>query len=309
MKILVTGRAIPQQPDRCTGQQLTAGFIQAGHECVFYGNFYGKPYSWLGAQEATTERFDLVVVTEMNDGFPGYDNLFSYLNLKDAPRLYWDFDVSYHPDVSYRRAKAIEYDGYLVGNRYYLGSDGFGRFGKPVLHLPYACSPQIHRRLPNINKNFLIGFIGSMTEERKRLVELCRTYAARRGDIFSGKGIFGDDLVAHTNSFDIMFHNNQDACRGLVPGRPWETTGCGTALLMDRPSYEDFVEFIPEDYREAILLYQNDTDICRALARQKSHRAALRLESGRLMEYVHRHHSYRNRAESIVQWAQGEGIL
>lgn len=29
MKILVTGRAIPTQPDRCTGQQLVQGFREA----------------------------------------------------------------------------------------------------------------------------------------------------------------------------------------------------------------------------------------------------------------------------------------
>lgn len=307
MRILVTGRAIPTQPDRCTGQQLAEGFRQAGHECVFFGNFYGQPYNWLGAAEATTQPFDLVVVTEMNDGYPGFEHLFDYTNLKDVPRLYWDFDVSYHPNQSIRRATAIKYDGYLVGNKLFL--DAFSFDGTPTLHLPYACSPQIHRRMEDIKKVYLVGFIGSMTDERKRLVEVCRGLASRRGEVFAGEGIFGDDLITHTNSFSIMFHNNQNACKGLVPGRPWETAGCGTALLMDRASYEDFVEFIPEDCREAIFCYDDDNDIARALVTQRNRQALLGLEATRLMEFVHRNHSYKNRAESIVQWAQEEGIL
>ena len=108
MRILVTGRAIPSQPDRCTGQQLAEGFRQAGHECVFYGCFYGEPNNFLGVKEVQGTDFDLVVVTEMNDGMWGYESLFNYYKLKDVPRLYWDFDVSYHPDVSFARADSSE---------------------------------------------------------------------------------------------------------------------------------------------------------------------------------------------------------
>lgn len=312
MKVLVTGRAIPQQPDRCTGQQLAEGFREAGHDCVFYGNFFGEPYRWVGVEEATTGQFDLVVVTEMNDGYPGYEGLFDYLNLKGTPRLYWDFDVSYHPDVSYMWAGRVPYDGYLVGNRYFLGKDEFGRFGKPVLHLPYACSPTIHKKIKGIDKNYVLGFIGSLTEERKRLLEIAENTAINRAAIHHAEGIFGDDLVCQTNAYQVMFHNNQEACKGLVPGRPWETTGCGTTLLMDRTSYEDFIEFLPEDHHEDLYVYDNDTDIRRFVSRWTSHVATpaiMELESESLMNYVHRNHSYKNRAERIIEWAREQKIL
>ena len=312
MKVLVTGRAIPQQPDRCTGQQLAQGFREAGHECVFYGCFYGQPYRFLGAKEAQGEDFDLVVVTEMNDGMPGYESLFNYFRLKDVPRVYWDFDVSYHPQVSYARAGAIEYDGYLVGNRYFLGEEEFGRFGKPVLHLPYACSPTIHRRKPDIRRNYVLGFIGSLTDERKRLIEIATKTAYNTALIHHADGVFGDALVDTTNSYRVMFHNNQDACKGLVPGRPWETTACGTTLLMDRTSYEDFIQFLPEDLHDYLYVYDNDTDIRSFVSRQtgwEATHAILDLESEQLMNYVHRNHSYKNRAERIVEWTTEQGIL
>ncbi len=303
MKILVTGRAIPQQPDRCTSQQLVDGFNQAGHEAVFYGNFYGEPHRWLGSDEAANGNFDLIIIGEMNDGYSSYP--LNTLNLKGTPRLYWDFDVSYHPDLSYSRATAYKPDGYLVGNRYYCGKDAFGRFSKPTLHLPYACSPHIHRKMPEIQKNHLLGFVGSLTEERKRLIDLAEKNAIKRTWVHSAEGIFGDDLIRQTNAYLVMFHNNQDACKGLVPGRPWETIGCGTTLLMDRTSYEDFIEFLPERFYQDIFVYDNDTDIRAWLSRYTlwdSCDLLLGMAGENLMHYAHKNHSYKNRAEGIIEW-------
>ena len=311
MKILVTGRAIPHQPDRCTGQQLAEGFRQAGHECVFYGCFYGQPHRFLGTKEVQGTDFDLVVVTEMNDGMPGYETLFNYFRLQDVPRLYWDFDVSYHEDVSLERAGRISYDGYLVGNRYFV--DRFSEhFGAPSLHLPYACSPQIHRKIREIKKNYILGFVGSLTEERKQLIELAASNAANRAWVHHAEGVFGDDLVRQTNEYLVMFHNNQEACKGLVPGRPWETTACGTTLLMDRTSYDDFTQFIPEDMHEDIFVYDNERDIRAWMSRYAMwdrKDATIELCSESLMGYVHRNHSYRNRAEEIIEWSTNQQIL
>lgn len=298
MKILVTGRAIPTQPDRCTGQQLAAGFVQAGYDCMFYGNFYGDPYRWLGMEEATTHHFDLVVITEMNDG--GEQYLLNTLNLKDVPRLYWDFDVSYSPNFAYQRAERYNPNAYLVANRDYLGKDGFGRFGKPVLHLPYACSSQIHRRKPEVLKQSIVGFVGSMTPERKALLQ----------DVRCIEGVFGENLIDATNELYTMVHVNQNACKGLVPGRPWETAGCGTNLLMDRASYEDFKQFIPE-YLDGTSVRSFDTpkDIAEYIQFYQDKPGSLR-EMGRMLgEYVHRQHTYKNRAEEIITWAKEQQIL
>jgi len=311
MKILVTGRAIPQQPDRCTGQQLAEGFRQAGHDCVFYGNFYGQLTNFLGVKETQGTDFDLVVVTEMNDGLQGFDGLFSHFRLEAVPRLYWNFDVSYHPDVSYIRAGSISYDGYLVGNRYFV--DKFaGKFDRPALHLPYACSPQIHKKLADERKKYILGFIGSMTVERKQLIEVARCNAGNRAWIDTAEGVFGDDLIRLTNQYSVMFHNNQDACKGLVPGRPWETTGCGTTLLMDRTSYEDFIEFLPEHLHEDLFVYDNETDIRAWLnkyAMWDRKDVSLEIAGENLMSYIHKNHSYKNRAEEIIRWAKEQKIL
>jgi hypothetical protein len=310
MKVLVTGRAIPKQPDRCTGQQLVEGFKQAGHEAYFYGCFYGDPMNFLGAEECqSVDNWDLVVYTEMNDGMSGYGPLFEYHKLREVPRLHWDFDVSYHPQISIDRVRAIEFDGYLVGNKYFLGDEGFGRLRKPVLHLPYACSPQIHRRLDDVKREYLIGFVGSLTDERKRLIEVCKETVSNSADVFAGEGFIGEDLITKTNEMSIMFHSNQDACKGLVPGRPWETTGCGTTLMMDRTSYEDFCDFLPEHLYEDILVYDNETDIRQLLSSWQNKRATLEMMGDSLRTYVHQNHTYKHRAEQIIEWAENESII
>jgi hypothetical protein len=312
VKVLIFGRAIPKQPDRSTGQQLQQGFIQAGHTAIFCGNFYGEPFRWLGIEEATTQEFDLIIISEHNDGCPGYQKYLEYKNLKNTPILYQDYDVSYHPAVSYQRAASYSPDGYLVGNKYYCGKDAFGRFGKPVLHLPYACSPQIHRKMPDVQKVYHLGFVGSMTEERKRLIKLAQSNVARYGSVHAADGVFGDDLIRQTNEYYVMFHNNQDACKGLVPGRPWETAGCGTTLLMDRTSYEDFVEFLPEHLHDSVFVYNNDTDILTWLnhyAMWQDRTGSLSMAGDALMNYVHANHSYKNRAERIIEWTKEQSLL
>jgi hypothetical protein len=304
MRILVFGRAILTQPDRCTGQQLVQGFLQAGHHAIFCGNFYQEPYRWLGIEEATTQIFDLIIVSEHNDGYPGYHHILEYLNLKDTPILYQDYDVSYHPELSYQRARSYNPDGYLVGNKYFLGEKEFGRFNKSVLHLPYACSPQIHRKMPEVKKKYLLGFVGLMTAEREVLMPLLKG-----PDIFIGEGIFGDNLIAKTNEFHIMFHHNQEACKGLVPGRPWETAGCGTTLLMDKTSYEDFIEFFPND-SDNVLVYSSGNDIQCTIQSWRYGGLSILEDMGKsLRDYAYKHHTYRHRAEKIIEWVQVEGML
>jgi hypothetical protein len=302
-RILVTGRAIPQQPDRCTGQQLVQGFKEAGHDAYFFGCFYGQPTNFLGSKECQSmDRWDLVVSTEMNDGMAGYEMLFEYHKLKDVPKLYWDFDVSYNEAYAYQRAGSYRYDGYLVGNKLYV--EKFAeKFRKPALHLPYACSPVIHRRKSDVVKTDVVGFVGNMTPEREAML----------GDIKCITGVFGEALIDATNRLGIMVHVNQNACKGLVPGRPWETAGCGTNLLMDRASYDDFKEFIPQELLGiAVVPFDTKEDIKAHLRPHLDfipNMAKLEAEGRALMNYMHTNHAYKHRAETILKWAKEQGIL
>jgi hypothetical protein len=302
-RVLVTGRAIPHQPDRCTGQQLVQGLKEAGHDAHFFGCFYLQPMNFLGAKECQSlDNWDLVISTEMNDGMPGYETLFKYYKFQNVPKIYWDFDISYNEQYAWHRAGAYQYDGYLVANKFYV--DKFAsRFNKPSVHMPYACSPVIHRRKPEIQKTDRIGFIGSITAEREFLKDLvkCQT------------GIFADDMVNATNALYVMIHINQVACRGMVPCRPWETTGCGTSLLMDIDSYDDFKDFIPSETNGAVRVFES-LDHLQEIIKQvnsldKQSLDSLATASEQLMSYMHQNHTYKNRAESIIDWCINHKII
>jgi len=299
-RILITGRAIPHQPDRCTGQQLVQGFREAGHDAHFFGCFYLQPHNFLGSKECQSMNgWDLVIATEMNDGMPGYETLYQYYKLKDVPKIYWDFDISYNETYAWQRAGAHKYDAYLVANKYY--TDKFvDKFNKPTLHLPYACSPVIHKRYSDINRQHMLGFIGSMTPERQVLAN----------KIHCMHGIFGDDMVKAINTLHTMVHINQRACKGMVPCRPWETSGCGTNLLMDRDSYDDFKQFItPELDGTAVVPFDHLDEVDDYIKKYKDSTELLEKYAKDLMSHAHNNHSYKNRADSIISWCEEIGLL
>lgn len=315
MKVLVADRAIPHQPERSMGQRLVEGFRQAGHQAYFHGSFYCEPTRILGGNVLQeVDAFDLVVYTEMTDGWPGYEYLFQHHKLRNVPRFYWDFDVSYNTESNLEYASRARYDGYLVANRHFL--DTFAtRFSKPVLHLPYACSPQWEYPTTN-KKEYLIGFIGSLLAtsadlgDREKMVRMIQE---RVPDTFVTEGLYNDELTQATNKLCVMFHKNRDddRCRGLVPCRPWEVTACGVTLMMDRGAYEDFAEFLPEDLRGDLLVYDSPDDLCSLVDTQLdwSNWSDLNARGEALGEFVRANHSYKQRAERIIEWAKELNLL
>ena len=306
MKILITTRLIPQNPSGCTGSQLARGFKSLGHDVTVYGNFYGQWNNFVGFKEVQSQDFDLIIEMEMNDPGPKYSTLRNYYRLQDKPWLLWDFDISYNPQNNLNYAASQNFDAYLIGNKYFV--DEFAKFGKPVLHLPYACDTDKFKRIPN-QKRRLVGFVGSLTAERKQLMDAIARIANNSHDVECATGVFGDELVKKTNEFYLMFHHNQEAARGLVCGRPFETTACGTTLMMDRTSYEDFTEFLPEYLHNYLLVYDDETDIRRLVNEWKDKKATLDVYGEALMNYIHQNHSYRNRAKQILEFCDKEKLL
>lgn len=303
-KVLILGRVIPHQDNNCTGQQLCDGFKQAGYDAHFYGWYHDNTHRIVGREHIDQAKsFDLVVYTEMNDGMPQYNIL---LDQFDCPKLYWDFDCSYNFDFALRRARMYDFDGYLVGNYKYLEAWRYQFKNKPIIHLPYAFSRHRHHPDMTVSKTHLLGFVGSMTPEREKLLD------GLECDIDIANGIYAEDLVNRTNQHYAVLHQNQVMCEGLVPMRPWETMGCGSCLLMDETSYEDFTRYILEhNAQRAIFKFSNKDDIIAWVDTFNSEEGKLDLISRGLdlSKYGFRHHSYASRAKSIIDWCQDIGLL
>ena len=106
-----------------------------------------------------------------------------------------------------------------------------------------------------------------------------------------------------------MFHYNQSACNGMLPGRPFESLGCGTTLLMDRLSYNDLIEFLPVHLHDYVFHFSNEKDIKEWVIEYQNKRATLELYGLTLMNYIHKNHSYKNRADQIINFAKENKIL
>lgn len=294
-KILITTRFIPHQPTTDTGSQLARGFSELGHDVVLFGNFYGQPQRFNGL-DRIGEKFDLFIAMECNDGQGDYSYLLHRSNLKNVKRLYYDFDASYGWDSAYVRAAAYQPHMLLVANKNYLDMF-YQAFKKPVKHLPYACSPHFHRRL-DVPKEYLLGFVGSITPERKKLLDQFPN------EIFVTEGVYGEDYIKALNKCCVVFHKNQDSCRGLIPGRPFEATGCGSSLLMDKVAYEDFVEILPVELHNHIFKYEDEKDIAGWIDYWKDRKTDLIILGEELQEYMYQNHTYKNRAEQIINEIQ-----
>lgn len=305
MKILITGRVIPHQDKNSTGQQLCDGFRQAGYDVYFYGSYHDGTGRILGQDIiADPDSFDLVIYTEMNDGMPQYDLL---LNKFQCSKLYWDFDCSYNFPFALHRARMHNFDAYLVANYKYLDAWRYQFNNKPVLHLPYAFSAETHIELPDVKKQYLLGFVGTITHERKALFDKLEC------EVDIATGLYAEDLVTRTNTHYTVLHRNQDLCEGLVPMRPWETMGCGSCLLMDEVAYDDFIRYIHDpDAREGIFMYRNEEDIITWVNRYNNSQIGMEILEAcgkRLAEYGRIKHTYRSRAESIVTWSKEIGLI
>ena len=80
-------------------------------------------------------------------------------------------------------------------------------------------------------------------------------------------------------------------------------------VSMDRASYNDFIAFLPPHLHDDLFVYDTDNDLRRWIDQWQNQWESLQLGTQALMSYVHKHHSYKNRAERIIEWAQEEEIL
>ena len=299
INVLVTGRAIPNRIGYSTAEQLVEGFKQAGHNAFFYGNFYQQHYNWLGVKDLQSiDKIDLWIYTEMNDGDPQYGQLFNYFKLKNTPTLYQDYDVSYQPERNLAFAKSLPFASYLVANRLFF--DKFAELGKPILFSPYGFSPHIHRILPEVAKEHMFGFIGSITPERQELINQLESL----GEKVYVTQAFGEDLIRETNKIHIMLHRQQGGCKGLMPGRPTETMGAGTMILTHNDDMEDIRVALP---LVPFLSYGSEEDLKSIIKMTKEGVIPSIARSAHML--VNKYHTYKVRAESIVKFCRGKQLL
>jgi hypothetical protein len=287
VNIVVSYRGIPHSRGRETGACIARAFRRLGHSVYEYGNYYKT--SQRIRDEAVPLETDLLVYCECNDGDPQYEEL---KNLKAHKKVYWDFDISYHPARTMTFIMRMKFDAIFYANRL------FGTSLKKLWHhsyfLPYAIDDEYHRKISEVNKEYDIGLCGSPYGIRMNYLDTLNR-AGLKAKIFNG--IYGVDFIRLINSFKIHLNINPSSGRGLLNARVWETTGCGTLLLTQQ---EDFIELFFENGKH-ILTFSDINDCINKSKKLLADDDARESIAQAGYALVHEQHTYVNRAQTILK--------
>lgn len=208
MRILVSGRGIPDRKGWSNAECLARGFRALGHDAILYGNVY-QTDDPIDAYSPLTGCInpDLLVWTECNDGDAQYSEL---LTLK-CPKVCWDFDTSMHEDFS--RWLWKHFDKVYVANPNYR---------REAQYLPYGVDETLFH--PGIQRNDA-AIVGTPFPER---VE----FAARAG-VEVIQGLYGAAYAEFVRSLKVHVHHHDSGGEGLLVSRIWETMASGVCLLTE----------------------------------------------------------------------------
>jgi len=232
MNILISTRFIPirngvYQPS--TGEHAAEGFKSLGHQVIVYGNVYGT-HQFKGHEELKNiDRIHVYVEMECNDSDAPLTAIKNHYKVKGAKHIYWDFDSSFQLEYNLIKAQRSNADYYAIANvdNKVIFEE---RLGKPTFSLPYGFNPNFHRPL-DVDKEFKVGFIGSLTNERKETIKQLRDAGI---ELLVQEGVYGEELIKQTNRLFLMFHENQPGAGSLLCGRHMECMGIGIPLLLSR---------------------------------------------------------------------------
>lgn len=287
LEIVVAYRGIPHARGWALGASLARAFRRLGHHVYEYGNYYRTQEPVAVAQ--VPQSADLLVYCECNDLDPQYTELRNF----DAQRkVYWDFDINTHPTRTLRLIEEIGFSHVFFGNIYY--EDVFHSVCDRVRFLPIAFDEDLHKPQQQVAKEFDIGLCGSPYRGRLKLIRRLRE-AGLNAVLVQDR--YAEDYVRTLNSFKISLNYGVGGGKGLIPGRVWESIGCGTLLLADR---RDLIDQTFVDMRHLALFSSFKECVSRA-EYLLAHPDSLRSIAGEGHRFGLEVHTYIHRAQAIIE--------
>lgn len=294
MKILVSYRAIPQSPGWATGDSVVRAFRELGHEVFAYAKYY-QENRWVENPTPTPSEFDLCLFMECNDGDPQYCSL---KNIKSRKTACWLFDNSYYQDHCRGLIDYFNFDFKFIANPLIVDELKNSHY-ENVFHLPYACDLMLHARRMPCNKMRDIALIGSIRDDRVKLIDELNTKLPVKAELIGG--LYRDQYIDALASSRIIINQNPSAGRGLLNMRFWETMAAGSFIMTERVDVElngfkDLAEYN---------LYNTVDDIvhnCDMLLNvvQKDFKI---FDHSYQQKWVMEYHSYKNRCQEILSKA------
>jgi glycosyltransferase involved in cell wall biosynthesis len=235
---------------------------------------------------------DLILV--IDDGITHFKLHHHKGKLGKAKTAFWISDLHRSDWASWRlqMIREFKYDHVFYAQKNFrkmVEECGY-EYGKTCSWLPHAADPDIFRPMPQIEKQYDIGFVGFSNEKRDRISKIIAEYCNYKQ--FST--VWAWQAARCINECKIGL--NVPVMDDIANMRSFEVGACGLPLLIEK--HDNGLEDLFES--DMYLAYTNDQEL-RELAVRLIASSDLRKRMGeKLRMHVLAHHTYRNRVNTLL---------
>jgi len=285
MKVLVTYRAAPRIRGWETGKMVADAFRELGHETYEFAKLYQK-LSLAEDSGVSEDNFDLILNMECNDPDP-QNHVFS-LKKRTKKRAFWHFDTSYYIDLARKHIWLHKPDHVFFANA------NWRQYGvQNSSWLPYAADPKFFRSITP-DKDFDIGFVGTIRPDRQQLIEEMRVYGVKVGVI---SDVFKSDYIDALSRCRVIINQNPPEGNGLLNMRTFEAPAAGAVLLSDDVSYIHEI-LLPGSQ---CFIYNGTSDVPFDYVTDSKSYDGLGVMAKSAQDWIKSSHMYTNRVQEILE--------
>lgn len=232
---------------------------------------------------------DVVLVVE-----PPIKRSYDLRKFKNSIKAFYALDPhTSNAMQAYRKCELWDYDFVFVGQKDYIWM--FEEMGcDKVFWLPYAYDPRIFREIPGLRRMYDITFLGSMNDERRRILSVLKD-KFKMFTTDDGRFALMHDasLVYSMSKIVLQISNNK-----TLGSRVFEAMGCRRMVLADR-----IKNGLEDVFRERVdIALYSDLDELIELTRyylEDEEKRELLANNG--YELVRTSHTYRHRVTTMME--------
>jgi hypothetical protein len=257
---------------------MQRSLISLGHECVVWGlghdNFNENVNHII-------DNSDAILILENYDQIGWVPNLTHINKLK----LFWSIDS--HMILDQHKRNVSNYGINIVLNA--IESDQKHFNNVKTYYFPNAYPSDLIYPMPEISKDYFIGFCGSLLNRSNYLHKLESKFNLKT-DIWK----LGKNMVESINSYKIHFNKT---LKNDINYRVFETMGIKTMLITN---YTENIDKFFTDMKD-IVIYKNDNELYEKLEFLKNNESEIFRVAENGYNNVLKNHTYKNRANRLIE--------
>lgn len=257
---------------------MQRSLISLGHECVVWGlghDNFNENFNHI------IDNSDAVLILENYDQIGWVPNLTHINKLK----LFWSIDS--HMILDQHKRNVSNYGINIVLNA--IESDQKHFNNVKTYYFPNAYPSDLIYPMPEISKDYFIGFCGSLLNRSNYLHKLESKFNLKT-DIWK----LGKNMVESINSYKIHFNKT---LKNDINYRVFETMGIKTMLITN--DTENIDKFFTD--MKDIVIYKNDNELYEKLEFLKNNESEIFRIAENGYNNVLKNHTYKNRANRLIE--------